>query len=83
MTEFGTATGAAVIEPPWGEVIVGPLYDQEGIVFADCDLRRGLHAKRLFDAVGHYSRANDSLSEPYPGAQFVVRVRPSNDPPGR
>ena len=26
-------------------------------MFADCDLRRGLHAKRWFDAVGHYSRA--------------------------
>ena len=48
--------GAAVIEPSWGEVIAGPLYDQEGIVIADCDLRRGLHAKRWFDAVGHYSR---------------------------
>ena len=22
----------------------------------DCDLRLGLHAKRWFDAVGHYSR---------------------------
>ncbi len=48
--------GAAVIEPTWGEVIGGPLYDEEGIVVADCDLRRGLHAKRWFDAVGHYSR---------------------------
>jgi nitrilase len=48
--------GAAVIDPTWGEVIEGPLYDQEGIVIADCDLRRGLHAKRWFDAVGHYSR---------------------------
>jgi predicted amidohydrolase len=48
--------GAAVVEPAWGEVIAGPLYDQEGIVVADCDLRRGLHAKRWFDAVGHYSR---------------------------
>jgi predicted amidohydrolase len=49
--------GAAVIDPEWGEVIAGPLYDAEGVVFADCDLRRGLHAKRWFDAVGHYSRA--------------------------
>jgi nitrilase len=49
--------GAAIIEPTWGEVIAGPLYGEEGIVFADCDLRRGLHAKRWFDAVGHYSRA--------------------------
>jgi nitrilase len=48
--------GAAVIEPTWGEVISGPLYDEEGIVVADCDLRHGLHAKRWFDSVGHYSR---------------------------
>ncbi len=48
--------GAAVIEPSWGEVIAGPLYGQEAILTADCDLRRGLHAKRWFDAVGHYSR---------------------------
>ena len=48
--------GAAVIEPTWGEVIGGPLYDKEGMVIADCDLRRGLHAKRWFDSVGHYSR---------------------------
>ena len=26
------------------------------MVVADCDLREGLHAKRWFDAVGHYSR---------------------------
>jgi nitrilase len=48
--------GAAVIEPSWGELVAGPLYDEEGMVIADCDLRRGLHAKRWFDAVGHYSR---------------------------
>ena len=47
--------GAAIIEPTWGGVIAGPLYDQEGMIVADCDLRRGLHAKRWFDAVGHYS----------------------------
>jgi predicted amidohydrolase len=50
--------GAAIVEPTWGEVIAGPLYGEEGIVTADCDLRVGLHAKRWFDAVGHYSRAD-------------------------
>jgi predicted amidohydrolase len=50
--------GAVVVEPTWGEIIAGPLYDAEGIVFADCDLRAGLHAKRWFDAVGHYSRTD-------------------------
>jgi len=48
--------GAAIVEPTWGEVIAGPLYGEEGTVVADCDLREGLHAKRWFDAVGHYSR---------------------------
>jgi nitrilase len=48
--------GAAVVEPSSGKVIAGPLYDAEGIVEADCDLRVGLHAKRFFDSVGHYSR---------------------------
>src|SRR6478672_2831730 len=52
---FGNG-GAAVIEPGDGEVIAGPLYGQEGMVVADCDLRIGLHAKRFFDAVGHYGR---------------------------
>ena len=50
--------GAAVVEPTWGDVIAGPLYDTEGILYADCDLRIGLHAKRWFDAVGHYSRTD-------------------------
>ena len=63
--------GAAVIEPTWGEVIAGPLYGEEGIVVADCDLRRGLHAKRWFDAVGHYSREEvlrREVPEPADGA---------------
>jgi nitrilase len=50
--------GAVIVEPTWGNVIAGPLYDREGMVVADCDLRAGLHAKRWFDAVGHYSRAD-------------------------
>jgi predicted amidohydrolase len=49
--------GAAIVEPTEGEIVAGPLYGEEGIVVADCDLRRGLHAKRWFDAVGHYSRS--------------------------
>jgi nitrilase len=56
--------GAAVIDPIAGAVIAGPLYDEEGIIIADCDLRRGLHAKRWFDAVGHYSRADVLAEEP-------------------
>lgn len=50
--------GAIVAEPTWGEVVAGPLYDEEGMLVADLDLSRCLHAKRWFDAVGHYSRSD-------------------------
>ena len=55
--------GAAIVEPAEGNIIAGPLYDREGIVTAECDLRTGLHAKRWFDSVGHYSREDVLLGE--------------------
>jgi nitrilase len=62
--------GAVIVEPDEGEVIAGPLYDEEGMLVADCDLRAGLHAKRWFDAVGHYSREEVLL--PATGATHVA-----------
>jgi nitrilase len=53
--------GGAVVVDPLGEILAGPLYDEPGIVFADCDLDRILPAKRWFDAVGHYSRRDALL----------------------
>jgi nitrilase len=69
--------GAAIVEPDEGEVIAGPLYGEEGIVIADCDLRMGLHAKRLFDAVGHYSREDVLAPKPVDGATGPA---PERDP---
>src|SRR6059058_82298 len=70
-TVFGRG-GAAIVEPTWGGVIAGPLYDEEGIVIADCDLREGLHAKRWFDAVGHYSREDVLRVAPESGGDGVA-----------
>ena len=39
-----------------GEVIAGPLYDQEGVVTAQVDLSRLAEAKFDFDVAGHYAR---------------------------
>ena len=39
-------------------VQIRPEYDAETTVVADCDLREALHAKRYFDAAGHYGRAD-------------------------
>jgi nitrilase len=58
--------GAVIVEPVEGEVIAGPLYDREGIVVAECDLRKGLYAKRWFDSAGHYSREDVLLGELVP-----------------
>ena len=68
--------GAAIVEPTWGEVIAGPLYDREGMVLADCDLRRGLHAKRWFDSVGHYSREEVLAT---PGRARAAEAAPPSD----
>ncbi len=61
--------GAVIVEPAWGEVIAGPLYDGEGIITADCDLSSALHAKRWFDSVGHYSREDVLLGEVVPSGE--------------
>jgi nitrilase len=70
--------GAAIIEPTEGDLIAGPLYDEEGIVTADCDLREGLHAKRWFDSVGHYSREDVLMAE-----IAAVPGEPATPPPGQ
>ena len=50
--------GGACVVAPSGDIVAGPLYDGEGIVTADCDLREALRAKRYFDVAGHYGRAD-------------------------
>jgi nitrilase len=64
--------GAAIIEPRAGDVVAGPLYDEEGIVTADVDLRIGLHAKRWFDVVGHYRRPASGSAGPVPPVDRLV-----------
>ena len=48
--------GGSVIISPLGEVIEGPLYGKEDILYADLDLARVIRSRFDFDAVGHYSR---------------------------
>ena len=48
--------GGSAIISPLGEVLAGPLYDQEGMLFAELDLGEIVRAKFDFDVVGHYAR---------------------------
>ena len=46
----------ALVASPAGDIVEGPLYDEEGMLIVDCDLRQTVRAKYGFDAVGHYGR---------------------------
>ncbi len=48
--------GGSVILSPLGEVLAGPLWDQEGILYADIDVKACARAKLDFDVCGHYAR---------------------------
>jgi len=48
--------GGSAIISPLGEIIAGPLFDEEGILYAELDLGEIVKAKVDFDAVGHYAR---------------------------
>lgn len=48
--------GGSVIISPLGELIAGPLYGKEGILYADLDLMEVARGKLDFDVVGHYAR---------------------------
>jgi nitrilase len=48
--------GGSVIISPMGEVLAGPLWDQEGILTADLDRGEIVRSRMDFDVVGHYAR---------------------------
>jgi nitrilase len=50
--------GGSAIVSPLGKVLAGPLWDEEGILFAKLDLNDITKAKLDFDVVGHYARSD-------------------------
>ena len=48
--------GGSAILAPDGSYLAGPLYDQEGILYAGLDPSRLLAERQRFDPVGHYHR---------------------------
>jgi nitrilase len=48
--------GGSCIVNPMGEIIAGPIYDEEIVMTAEVDLTRIMEAKFDFDVVGHYAR---------------------------
>ncbi len=48
--------GGSVIVSPMGNVIAGPLFNEEGILYASLDRSEIVRAKADLDVTGHYSR---------------------------
>jgi nitrilase len=48
--------GGSTIVSPTGEHLAGPLYDEEGILYADLDASELYAARQRFDPAGHYHR---------------------------
>ncbi|MEK6224188.1 MAG: nitrilase, partial [Thermodesulfobacteriales bacterium] len=48
--------GDSIVIAPGGDIVVGPMRKEEGILYWDVDCNRAAKAKRALDVVGHYSR---------------------------
>ena len=48
--------GGSAILGPDGAYLAGPLYDKEGILYADLDPGRLWEERQRFDPAGHYHR---------------------------
>jgi len=48
--------GDSVIVDPRGKVVAGPLHEEHGILYADCDPQAADAARRTLDVAGHYGR---------------------------
>src|SRR5439155_6692 len=48
--------GDSVIVAPNGRIVAGPLRDEHGILYADCDPAAAAAARRTLDVAGHYGR---------------------------
>jgi nitrilase len=48
--------GGSAILAPDGSYLAGPLYDEEGVLYADLEPDRLFEERQRFDAAGHYNR---------------------------
>ena len=71
--------GQTTIVAPGGDLLAGPLLEQEGILYAAIDVAQTRTQRRMFDPVGHYARSdiftltvNTARNQP---AQFGARTQ--------
>ena len=74
----GCRAGFSTIVAPGGEILAGPLLEEEGILYAEIDPAKARASRHQFDPVGHYSRPGR-----VPAGRGRVAEAPDVGPVGR
>jgi nitrilase len=69
--------GDSVIVGPDGRVVAGPLRNEHGILYADCDAAAAASARRTLDVAGHYARPDVFRLEVRTEARVPVVLDPT------
>ena len=72
--------GGSAIVSPLGEVLAGPLFDEEGLLTAELDLGDVARSRLDFDVVGHYARPDIFRLEVNERPARSVSTAPEDDP---
>jgi nitrilase len=78
----GMGRGGSAILAPNGSYLAGPLYEEEGILYAELDPALLLAERQRFDPVGHYSRPDVLRLNVNPSARSAD-VTPNTRPSSR
>lgn len=73
-------SGNSFIVEPSGTIIAGPLHQEEGILYADIDLKKVRVSKWNLDVAGHYSRPDTFYLkvQQYPETEINDQVKDMN-----
>lgn len=68
------STGGSVIISPFGQILAGPLWGEEGLLTAELDFSDIVKSKLELDVIGHYGR-NDSFKLEVNGQPDPIKIR--------
>ena len=72
-------SGNSLIVDPEGEVLAGPLYREEGIIYAEVSGKRLRDTKWKLDVVGHYDRPDVFSLSVQSSPNLIIRWNDRNN----